>query len=102
MKELIFIPIDMAATGRKIKELRKARKLTVEQLSEYFDTSPQAIYKWQSGKTLPSLDNMMALGRILETSIEDIVVLEDDMSSFHVVWLLISDVDRLNYVTTQK
>ncbi|HKM34241.1 MAG TPA: helix-turn-helix transcriptional regulator [Lachnospiraceae bacterium] len=84
MKEFYYVSIDMAATGRKIKELRKARQLTVEQLSEYFDTSPQAIYKWQSGKTLPTLDNMMVLGRIFQIRIEDIVILEDDKSSFHI------------------
>lgn len=84
MKEFSYVPIDMTATGRRIKELRKARQLTVEQLSEYFHTSPQAIYKWQSGKTLPTLDNMMVLGRIFQAKIEDIVILEDDESSFHI------------------
>lgn len=85
MKENIYVSINMKATGRRIKELRKARQLTVEELSEYFHTSPQAIYKWQSGKTLPTLDNMMVLGRLLQTKIEDIVVLGDDESFFYVL-----------------
>ena len=38
-----------------------------------FET-PQAVYKWLSGKSLPSLDNFVILSRLLNTSIEDIPV----------------------------
>lgn len=72
-----YVPINMEATGKRIKELRLARNLTVEQLCEYFSTSPQAIYKWQAGKSLPSLDNMMVLCDIFQTRVEDIVVRDD-------------------------
>lgn len=37
----------------------------------------QAVYKWLSGSSLPSLDNMVILSRILHTSIEDILVVEE-------------------------
>lgn len=78
MVNFTYVTINMAATGERIKELRKARNLTVEQLCEYFNTSPQAIYKWQSGKSLPSLDNMMVLCDIFQTRVEDIVVRDGD------------------------
>lgn len=42
-----------------------------------FET-PQAVYKWLSGKSLPSLDNFVILSRLLNTSIEDILVIDGD------------------------
>ena len=71
-----FFPvIDMVATGRNISELRKARGLSVAALQEYFGfEAPQAIYKWQQGKTLPSTDHLYALSFLFEVSIEDILI----------------------------
>lgn len=42
-----------------------------------FET-PQVVYKWLSGKSLPSLDNFVILSRLLNTSIEDILVIDGD------------------------
>lgn len=70
-----FPVIDMAATGRNISELRKARGYSVSYLQDYFGfEAPQAIYKWQKGQSLPSIDNLYALSCLFEVSIEDIIV----------------------------
>lgn len=75
MSTKFFPVIDMVATGRNISELRKARGLSVAALQEYFGfDAPQAIYKWQSGKSLPSTDNLYALSYLFEVSIEDILI----------------------------
>ena len=37
----------------------------------------EAIYKWQRGQALPTLDNMTVLSRLLHRSIEEILVLEE-------------------------
>ena len=69
--------IDMIATGHNIECLRRAAGMTVRELQEIFGFStPQAIYKWQHGDALPTLDNMAALARVLRVSIEDILVYE--------------------------
>lgn len=69
-----FPTIDLAATGRKIASLRKARGLSVADLQKYFNfEAPQAIYKWQKGQCLPSTDNLYALAAILEVSVDDIL-----------------------------
>ena len=69
--------IDMIATGHNIECLRRAAGLTVRELQEVFGFStPQAIYKWQRGDALPTLDNMAALARVLSVSIEDILIYE--------------------------
>lgn len=71
----IFPVIDPIATGNNILQLRRSRGLTVKDLQEYFGfTEPQAIYKWQKGKTLPSVDNLYALSALLEVSMDQIIV----------------------------
>lgn len=66
-----FPVIDPTATGRNIVRLRKARGLTVKDLQVYFGfEEPRAIYKWQRGETLPSVDNLYALSRILQVPMD--------------------------------
>lgn len=66
----------MAATGRNIARLRKAAGLTVKELQSLFGfATPQAIYKWQHGAAMPTIDNLIALAMIFEVSMEDIIVL---------------------------
>lgn len=70
-----FPVIDMIATGENIIRLRKERGLTVRDLQAYFGfEEPQAIYKWQRGKSLPSVDNLYALGVLLNVPMEAILV----------------------------
>lgn len=38
----------------------------------------QSIYDWFSGKSLPSLDNMLALSRLLDIPIEGLVICKND------------------------
>ena len=67
--------IDMAATGSNIRRLRCEAKLSVRQMQEIFGfTTPQAIYKWQRGDALPTLDNMTVLSRTLGVPMEEIIV----------------------------
>jgi transcriptional regulator with XRE-family HTH domain len=69
--------IDVIATGKNILRLRKAQRYSVADLQEFLGfEAPQAIYKWQSGKSLPSTDNLFALSVFFEVSIEDILVAE--------------------------
>ena len=70
--------IDMAATGRNIDRLRRGAGMTVRQLQAVFGFStPQAIYKWQRGDALPTLDNIVVLAFVLGVSVEDILVFRD-------------------------
>ena len=70
-----FPVIDLVATGKNIVRLREESGLSVADLQEYFGfEAPQAIYKWQRGKSLPSTDNLLALGRLLDVAMEEILV----------------------------
>ena len=70
-----FPVIDSVATGKNIIRLRTERGMTVRDLQAYFGfEEPQAIYKWQQGKSLPSVDNLYALGALFEVPMENILV----------------------------
>ena len=73
--------IDMAATGKNIAALRAAAGLTVRDLQDIFGfTTPQAIYKWQHGTALPTLDNLVVLAAIFDVTMDDIIIVNDGIS----------------------
>lgn len=47
--------------GGFLKELRKERKLTQEQLAEKLNVSQQAITKWETDKGIPDVANLIAI-----------------------------------------
>ena len=54
--------INMEATGRNIRRLRENAGLTVKDIQDIFGfATPQAIYKWQRGTAMPTLDNLVVL-----------------------------------------
>ena len=66
--------IDIKQTGRKINQLRIENNLSVKDLQKIFGfTTPQAIYKWQQGTALPSLDNLVVLSEVFDVPIEEIL-----------------------------
>ena len=70
--------IDMIKTGQNISRLRKAAGISVKDLQEVFGfATPQAIYKWQHGTAMPTIDNLVILAAILGVRIDDILVLAD-------------------------
>lgn len=78
--EPMFLSIQQEATGKRIKELLKQNGYTVREIQQVMGfENPQAIYKWLSGKSLPNVDNLVILSRVLHTSIEDILVIDGDV-----------------------
>ena len=70
--------IDLAATGIRIVRLRQRAGLSVRDIQDIFGFStPQAIYKWQRGVTLPTLDNLVVLASVFGTTMDAIVVRSD-------------------------
>ena len=66
--------LDTKATGARIRELRKARHLKVEDVARFMGfESEQAVYKWQRGDSLPTVDNLYALSRLFGTSVDNIL-----------------------------
>ncbi len=70
-----FPVIDPEATGVNIRRLRIERGITVRDLQSYFGfEEPRAIYKWQKGETLPSVDNLYALGSLFGVPMDQILI----------------------------
>lgn len=73
--------IDMVKTGRKIADLRKSAGMTVKELQDIFGfATPNAIYKWQHGTTMPTLDNLVILAAVFGVAMDEIIVIADGMS----------------------
>lgn len=70
-----FPVIDLSATGKNIRRLRISHGLTVRDLQNYFGfAEPRAIYKWQKGECLPTVDNLYALGILFGVPMDSILV----------------------------
>ena len=78
MNRKTYPVIDMEKTGQNIKLLREKSGLSVSELQEILGFStPQAIYKWQWGKTLPDITNLLVMSKLFGVTIEDVLVLKD-------------------------
>jgi len=70
--------INLKATGENITRLRKKAGLSVKSLQEVFGFStPQAIYKWQHGTAIPSIDNLVVLAHLFGVYIDEILVTDN-------------------------
>ena len=75
--------IDMTATGNNINRMRINAGLTVKDLQDIFGFStPQAIYKWQRGTALPTVDNLVVLATVFGVMIDDILIFQDGVIRF--------------------
>ena len=80
--DVVRVPvIDLTATGRNIKNLRVSAGISVRDLQTVLGfTNPQAIYKWQNGDSLPSIDNLVILAAVLGVTVDEILVVDGDDS----------------------
>lgn len=68
--------IDIRATGQNIARLRNNTGITIRQMQDILGFgTPQAIYKWQRGDALPTIDNMVVLADMFNVRIDDIIVI---------------------------
>ena len=90
--EPIYLYIRQKETGRRIKELLVQHDYTVRDVQEVMGfENPQAVYKWLSGRSLPSLDNLLILSKMLNSTMEDILVIDGDFS-YYTVYCIASDI----------
>ena len=67
--------VNMKQTGQNITMLREQRGISVKQLQCMMGfATPQAIYKWQHGESLPTVDNLVALSAIFSVPIDAILI----------------------------
>ena len=67
--------IDMIATGNNIKKMCIANGLSVKDIQNACGfTTGNAVYKWISGKCMPTIDNMVIIADMFNTTIDNIIV----------------------------
>lgn len=66
--------MDAEKIGRQIAELRKSKGITQGELGERIGVSFQAVSKWERGETLPDISLLPDLAKILETTIDFILL----------------------------
>lgn len=74
-KKMNVPTIDIVQTGANIKALRKAAGIKVKDVANTLGVSTQAVAKWQAGTALPTIDNLVILAAMLDTKIDDILVI---------------------------
>ncbi len=74
----MYIPVvDLRRTGQNILALREQKGLSVKELQMILGFStPQAIYKWQHGECLPTVDNLVALSAVFSVPLDTILVIQ--------------------------
>lgn len=79
MKELSYPGINMIKTGKWIRGICKYKNIAVKELCDLLGLgSPQSIYGWFGGRTLPSLDNFYALSQIYGMSLGELIINQEE------------------------
>lgn len=73
----VAVRINMIKTGNNISRLRKEKGLSIKAIQEAMGfNTPQAIFKWQRGEALPTVDNLAVLSELFQMTIDEIIVKE--------------------------
>lgn len=85
MTTYTFPVIQGTKTGKKLKEIRKKKGYKVAAICDYMGgITEQAVYKWERGDSLPSIDNLLALSCLYHVPMEELLVYEEaEMASYY-------------------
>ena len=82
--------------SEKLKEIRKKEGISQEQLAERIGVTRQAITKWETGKGLPDIENMVIIAEIFKTTIDELLmdsITKADPETFVYISETIYDID---------
>lgn len=73
--EAIYISVDQIKTGERISELMDKKYLKVTDVAAACGyISPQSVYKWRKGESVPGIDNLVVLSELFNESMDSIIV----------------------------
>ena len=73
--------INTVATGQNIDHLRIEACMSVKDMQAVFGfATPQAIYKWIHGTSMPTIDNLVILAAMFDVTMDEIVAVDNVMS----------------------
>lgn len=67
----------MADLGKNLREIRKDRRLTQQQLAELLDVQQRVISRWETGVAKPHLNHIVQLAKVLEVSLDRLVFADE-------------------------
>ena len=65
--------MDQKKIGRFLKELRKEKKITQEQLAEKIKVSGRTVSRWETGSNMPDISLLVELADFYDVSIPEII-----------------------------
>ena len=66
--------------GKRIYEIRQQQNITQEQLASDLAISRQAVSKWESGKAIPDIENLMYISNLYDVSLDELIKGDDKVS----------------------
>lgn len=83
--------------GEKLKQIRKKRNLSQEQLADEMGVSRQAITKWETGRGMPDIENIKIISELFKMSLDELIYEEskvDAQKEFTYQSEMIYDIDQ--------
>ncbi|MCR5292839.1 MAG: helix-turn-helix domain-containing protein [Eubacterium sp.] len=65
--------MDLVKIGAFMKELRKEKNLTQEQLAEQFNVSRRTVSRWETGSNMPDLDILVEMADLYEVDLRELL-----------------------------
>lgn len=63
--------------GKRIHEIRQKKNITQEQFAKDLAISRQAVSKWESGKAIPDIENLMYISNLYDVSLDELIKGDD-------------------------
>ena len=61
-----------------IRKIRERKKISQESLAALIGVTQGAVSQWESGKTMPTAQNIIDLARILDCTTDDILITDKE------------------------
>lgn len=72
-----MVSIDMYATGQKIKAQMSCANMSARDMATACGlATPNAVWRWQKGQVLPTLDNMVIIADACGCRLDDLIALK--------------------------
>ena len=65
--------MDQTKVGAFLKDLRKEKEITQEQLAEELGVSGRTISRWETGKNMPDISLLVEIAEFFDVSIPEII-----------------------------
>ena len=65
--------MDMIAIGKNLRELRREKGMTQEQLAEHFNVARRTVSRWETGSNMPDLDILIEMSDFYDVDLRELL-----------------------------